>query len=536
MATWPPENATIQLKDHGGGVWGSTDGMTASIEASRITGVSPMTVVFSASGTIDSARDGHDTFRENGYYFDFDDPTSGTYSTALGGSRNTSIGGPITSHTFIVSDGGGSVEFDVLVNVKNPEGLESLASVTITCQAQDDFYSAANTIAISNTLSLAADWTTYDTPAPLGATKQSTLPDWDEFDGKRIMLFRGDDFSSDLLSDIIIRTGQSNCVVTFFGDDASNRPIVGEVQVGTDSASGGFSFTDTDITTYGWCENITVESLRTPFVTYSPSYQHVGVYDLDMDYEAQAAGGYLQLSTNSEQSYSDVNLSQSNVPFPKGSYAAKCTIIGSNTSLPLVNLGAFNAPYLTWCGISEVTCRHADEHNLRIMSWQQLALHNSDLLGEHVGGGGGKSRFTLRAKGYNFSAGDLSTKNRSISDDTFPEYPMSNLGCVQKIHDDPSAIGQATFSGSGPSNITSLALIQDMVIRDCTFINNPTSGIGNVKVAIAGRWMSSVEHTYPVDGRSSDKGPDFDLNDIIPLTPAYKDADVPAVPIPTAPR
>lgn len=537
--------ATLQLNDQGEGSFGTVppeviETLAASIMASRTVGVSPMTVVFSAAGTVDSVRDSHDVFRENGYYFDFDDLAAEnyTYGTNAGLSTNTSVGGPIVSHTFVVPDGGGSVNFNVLVRVKNPEGLESLANIVITCQAQDDYYSAANTICVSNTLSLAADWTTYDTPAPLGAAKQATLPNWDEFDGKRIMLFRGDDFTGEAIPSIIARIGQNNCMVTVFGDDISPKPIVSNVIPGSSNTTGNSTFTDADVIAWGWPNTFTVEKLRTPFVNYPPAYSHLGVYDLDMDFESEPSGGYLQLSNNSEQSYTDPNLSQSNVPFPVGCYAAKCRVVGSTASLPNVNIGAFNAPYLLWAGISDCYARKADEHNLRLMSYQTLAIHDCDLRGEHVGGAGPKSRFTIRSKGHNTSEGDLVGKSREITGQGYYEYPLSQLAVVQRVLDDPSSVGNSTFSGSGPSNIGSLSLIQDVVIRDCTFVNNPTSGLGNIKVAIAGKWMSSVEHTYlnNVSGRSSDKGPDFDLHDTIPLTPAYIDANVPNIPIPTAPR
>ena len=92
-------------------------GINAQINASRTSGVSPCTVVFSMDSTPATGYDEHEVWRQFGYYFDFDDPGSGTYNTTRGGSKNISIGGPMAAHTFEVADGGGTVEFDVLVNV-----------------------------------------------------------------------------------------------------------------------------------------------------------------------------------------------------------------------------------------------------------------------------------------------------------------------------------------------------------------------------------------------------------------------------------
>lgn len=210
------------------------------ITTSRTSGFSPCGVVFSTRTTTRRGYSSHQVFGsedntdEVGYYFDFNDPGTGNYNTFYNTSKNTSVGGPMAIHTFEVADGGGSKDFLVAVRAKDGQGNEGRAYLKITVQAQDDYFSAANTIAVSNTLSTSLDWSAqgYDRSPPSGYTEVTTIDAvdgganatfWDDIQGKRIMLFRGDDFTGEDIRHI--RSGNDNFCITWFGDEESGTVI-----------------------------------------------------------------------------------------------------------------------------------------------------------------------------------------------------------------------------------------------------------------------------------------------------------------------
>jgi hypothetical protein len=220
---------------------------TLAIKASRSWGISPCPVMFSLDGLSTGGYDEHDFYAKSGFYWDFDNPAStrGTFATGdpvennfkTGIFRNpvTSawederdknivIGSPQAAHTFIVPDGGGSVDFTVLVNYRLPDGTTGQLSTVVTVQAQDDYYTVENTIAVSSDLSLLDDWTIYDRPVPVGVTdKRNSMPLPDEVDGKRIMIFNDD--GGIQWPEYYMRMGQSNCMFTYFGNELTGTSL-----------------------------------------------------------------------------------------------------------------------------------------------------------------------------------------------------------------------------------------------------------------------------------------------------------------------
>ncbi|MCP4881955.1 MAG: hypothetical protein GY905_15555 [Gammaproteobacteria bacterium] len=209
---------------------------TPTIKASRLGGVSPCTVIFSCDGYAIAGYDEHDTWHKFGYSWDFDDDKDEHFitgrvartGTGIGSTdKNKSVDGPMAMHTFVVADGGGSVEFEVLVNVKAPDGQIGQGSVTITVQAVDDYYSVPGTdiIACSNTLNILDDWSVYDRAVPPGATQIATLPDWDSMDGKLVMLFNEDVFGGTADDYFNIKLGTQNLVITYFGNHETGEVV-----------------------------------------------------------------------------------------------------------------------------------------------------------------------------------------------------------------------------------------------------------------------------------------------------------------------
>ena len=242
------------------------------ITASRTSGVSPCPIMFSLDGSTAAGYDVHDFWRLVGCYWDFDNPaaTRGTFATGdpVGDNfetgkfydagsdtwldsrdKNIVIGPPESAHTFIVPDGGGEVVFTVLVSIRLPDGQIGQASIDVTVQAQDFAFSDADTIAVSADLNILDDWSTlgFDrSPPPLATIgeQRNTMPGPEELDGKRVMVYNNDSAS---WGDYETRMGQSNFVVTYFGNDLTGTSVTASTitfeasPIPSDASNGDFS-------------------------------------------------------------------------------------------------------------------------------------------------------------------------------------------------------------------------------------------------------------------------------------------------------
>ncbi len=196
--------------------------VSAKLKASRLTGPAPLAVQFDAIGTTHDDSD-LDTFRELGYHFYFDDPTSGTWKHS-GKSKNSQVGGPISAHVFEKPG-----TYTVRVRAQDSAGNFDDKSVVITVTDPDTVYSGENTVVISRT--------TNTSGAPSGAqllTNQTSWPQWES--GKRYLLMAGQDFSS--FGDIRIYENE-NIQVGKIGSGAD--PIVKQVNVDRGTAPSNWS-------------------------------------------------------------------------------------------------------------------------------------------------------------------------------------------------------------------------------------------------------------------------------------------------------
>ncbi len=220
--------------------------ITTVLKASRITGPAPLAVQFNAIETTHET-DLIDTFRELGYHFNFDDPTSGTWKHS-GKSKNVQIGGPIAAHVF-ESPG----VYTVKVKAQDSEGNYHDDSVIITVTDSNSVYSGENTIVISKN---------NDTNgAPSGAlllTNQTNWPQWES--GKRYLLMAGQDFSS--FDDIDIYQNQ-DIQVGKIGSDAD--PIVNQINVDRGTAP------------QNWSKGVVISDLKSEKITIPNSSEDVYV-------------------------------------------------------------------------------------------------------------------------------------------------------------------------------------------------------------------------------------------------------------------
>ena len=185
--------------------------LSASLVASRLSGPAPLAVFFDATDTVDSDSVEGDHFRELGYYFDFDDPSSGVWAES-GLSKNSETGAPLAAHVFEQPG-----VYRVGVRARNSAGQVADAWVDITVTDADTVYAGTNTVVIS----MGGDFT----GAPAGAEQISFASAWPSFQSnKRYLLKSGDDFTA--LGMLTIRD-RSNFQLASFG--AGAKPIVSQV-------------------------------------------------------------------------------------------------------------------------------------------------------------------------------------------------------------------------------------------------------------------------------------------------------------------
>jgi len=529
-------------------------GVKVQINASRLTGVSPCTVVFSCDGTTTEGYDDHEIWRQFGYYFDFDDPKSGTYNTIRGGSKNISIGGPMAAHTFEVADGGGRVDFDVLVNVKGPLGELGRGLVTITVEAQDSFYAGADTILVSDSLNVLTDWSTlgFDKSPPAladGAVQLNTMPAWDAMSGKRVMIHRGSDYQSIVKN---IKYGSSNIAFTDFGNNADPNAIMGEFHLGAVSDSGGGFATqadDTDYAAFGpiWLDNVSIDSLKVRFVGAGMSFNHITLHNLDMDWSAENLSGQ-RVALNGTRSADKClitanNMNPASVPIPVGFYVSDVNMLGAldKATNPTGSAIYFNPwPILWGCVIGSHVSR-LEEHGIRTHAIQRNFIGETDVLGEHTVAA--KSEVTVRGRGYNQigdwtgkTYADFSTSGLGATEDV---WPSTQWGVLQRltVGAGSEAVGTRAVAIS-PSADSTEQLMDDHIARDIIFQDDPSSALGDVY--LVGRWISTVlpmtyQGTGAVDNGTQNVLNSRDLGSGTPsLTPNYIDST--AVPVPAAPR
>lgn len=595
---------------------GSTFPGVLSIEVSRSSGVSPCTVIFSARNTTRNSYDVHQVLGTGGatnigYYWDFGDPGSGSFNTFNNTSKNISVGSFMAAHTFEVADGGGSQTFTVACRAKDAAGNEALAFVDITVQAQDDYYSAANTIAISNTLT-PGNWhlNGEDRNPPSGYVEHTSIAsafaslNVDDCTGKRIMLYRGDDFTAEG-TNIKILSGNNNFHWTWFGDDDSGTSLtastisftapteanqnngiggyiddsgsgLGSFVVGaeitvsgtannnrrfvirsvsaaqitvrflgntivTEGATGSFTLTEhnkrpevyrmlvgvdqsgnpnldmtdaqlaANASTFGndgFCENVYIDGLRIADIALGNSYQQVTIHNVDMDHEDTAADVNADLGKisfgNADFCWTNpTTLDPDSVPFSKGIYISDTRLIGSTANIaangwPTINLSAVNVACLTWHCLIGVTARTANEMNQRIGGYQNFITHDSDFLGQHLNGTGGKGRLLYRGAGPN-QVGDYSALKRgdiAPNDDDETLLPYCKWGAAQYVYDSASGEGLSVFSGVESSSTLGYQLQEDVIWTHYTVDVNASQCPGTQIIIEGCRFVCVTDVTY----------------------------------------
>ena len=379
------------------------------ITPSRVSCASPCTVVFSAEKTTADGLDSHGIWSRLSYYWDFDTGVSSTYGhlyqqayTYFPDASTASEAGhiPMVTKTFLCE--AGECTYNVRMRVRNASNEESETSQLITVKSESVQWSPQNTICVSNSLNVSADWseTVFDKGCPEGATKQNTMPFADQYHQKLVLLKKGDSFDQNVAT----YPDQSGFKIGVFGDENESRPqIHGEILVGVTniasptnapSAANYLKVSDAVVQQYGWPSNIYFEGLHLSQFYFPMSYQHIGLHDIDMDRSNYDSGGYINVASGADICHLD-RIDCNLVPFPKGAYLSAIKIVGSSVSKPGVNIVHTACPMINYMGIADISVRNATEHNLRIAGWYRINIMRSLFQGQHEFPG--KSKITLRS-------------------------------------------------------------------------------------------------------------------------------------------
>jgi hypothetical protein len=529
--------------------------VNAVIKASRTECSSPCTVVFSAENTTAEGLNDHDIWSQLSYHWDFDTDESDSYGflydqryTYVDGDTAFEVGHvPMVTKTFLCD--AGICLYNIGMRAQNAEGDFDDAFITISVSSESVTWGAQNTVCVSNTLDLSDDWTAFDKSCPIGAVKQNSIPLPDQFDGKLVLLRRGDTFNkSDLytstqgISRLPIQIGQSNFKLGNFGDHADPFP---NIQARIDSGIASFqvensmvssidsTITDEDVIANGWSENGYFEGLRLTNFNFPESFRHFGLHDIDMDMENSniISGGSISFSGGVRCTDFPSFLDCSNVPFPKGGYISKVNVVGgmaaeTNTGATL-NVAGIGCAMVNFTGIVDSRFRKAGEHNLRVMGWYRFNIMRSFFRGGHYTPSKSKitPRICIHSTLFNGQwmtrtdlpdgwQDDVEGRTRADiftgTDDHYLHISRYLLITHNKIGDkDPGAWGDWPGGGkvgSGVRNVNDGIFAQDFMVSHNLFeseegLTRPDNGNGPIPqdANASGNYYSCISNTYHDD-------------------------------------
>lgn len=410
---------------------GSSSGdVVAEIRSlTRLNGVSPETVYFSAEGSTCSDCNDlwglnttiADAYSELAYHFDFDDSDSGTFATT-GNSRNSQVGGaPRAAHTFHCygpddpnwDSGDQRCEFDVGVRVQSQDNDYDDAFIRINIQplvGTGGYYSDSDVTCVSST----SDYSDCLALAP-GASTSTNVPSHGNWDGKLAII----DNNGGNYNDICMGADEQNGTAIAYGpnlvDGAAygSRPRTGFVRLSSRDTSCNSSH---DGDTYanlannhperngagelidGFGFNQKVVGLKVGAVANGNTMTFVHFHDLDMDWSSNTSeDGEFTMANNPNACRSNGAISCNDVPYPSFLFLTDSILKGSSSNYPQpTNIGCFNACGFVNAVIMGTEVGTAEEHNLRMQGAWGLILSNNWFRGNHIGGKGGKSRVTVR--------------------------------------------------------------------------------------------------------------------------------------------
>ncbi|MGH1540267.1 MAG: hypothetical protein ACRBHB_07580 [Arenicella sp.] len=512
--------------------------VNAVINPSRTDCASPCTVVFSADKTTAQGLDSHGIWSQLSYHWDFDTDETDTFGS-LYDQTYTYVNGdtayekghvPMVTKTFLCETG--TCAYNVGMRAQNAAGEFNDDFVVITVKSESSQWSVAQTICVSNTLDISSDWTNFSKACPLGAIKQASLPLPDQFDGKLVLVKRGDVFDADDISParrLAIQNGQSNYKIGNFGNGSDPFPDIQAIVnsgIATYQMSAGVITSinprprDSDVAVNGWTSNAYFEGLRIGGFNFPESFRHIGLHDIDMDMETSPVidGGRIGFSGGVRCTDHPTFLDCANVPFPKGGYISKVDVVGGTTaetnSGTGLNVAGIGCSMVNFTGIVDSQFRKAAEHNLRIMGWWRINLMRNFFRGEHYAPV--KQKVTLRGcfdddldAGLWQSVSDLPanwqtdpegrTRADTFLDNGTDQYAHTNRYQVVagNVMGDASILGSRTGGTQYQTNASSgdQPTFLDIVLTQNTFVNDGDRTSGS-NISASAHYIMCVDNTY----------------------------------------
>jgi len=166
--------------------------ITPRIDASRVSGVAPLSVFFDASATTSTATG--KPFHEVYYAWDFGDTNAGNWQYGNLARKDKNLAsGPIAAHVFETPG-----TYTVRLTTKGLDGVTASQSVSITVQNPDSVFSGNNTICFSSSGNYSS--------CPSGAQHITTSSFQNAMDyataGKRLLFRRGESWTASSGSEI----------------------------------------------------------------------------------------------------------------------------------------------------------------------------------------------------------------------------------------------------------------------------------------------------------------------------------------------
>ena len=407
--------------------------VTAAVTASRVTGVAPLAVLFDATGTTNTSS--LDSFRQLNYAFNFGDDRGLVWSVS-GQPKNTETSGPVAAHVFDVAG-----TYTVTVKATNPStGETSSANVTVTVTAPETAYTGTKTVCVSAAKNY--------TGCPSGATQTTALPTGTAWNGKRVLLARGEKFG-----DISILDGNVGVQVGAYG--SGNAPVVNSVGVGNwrpTTANFASDITVMDLAiTNGVAQSLGKQVLLYRLDMTSPSNGH-GIYTGGISYWA-ASDPYRTVPTSSFYYANQIFVVENKVTgtFNDGGY----NLFGDGSQVAMLG---------NVMGVSKY-------HTARFTKLRKAIVAHNQLKGINPSG----TYHSLK-----IHSGGLTTYTDAYKDDA---WYSEQVVVANNVFGDSSDTNQWTVAIC-PQNDTSAEGITNVVVQNNTFIRNSHT---ELDLALGGR-------------------------------------------------
>ena len=394
--------------------------VTASLQASRISGTAPLAVLFDATGTTNTS--GLDSFRQLTYSFDFGDDR-GLKWAVDGRAKNTEVGGPIAAHVFDVAG-----TFNVKVTATDPSGATSTATVTITVSSPDSVYAGTKTVCVSAAKNYAG--------CPTGASQVTAMPSGTGWNGLRVLFARGEKFG-----DVSIQDGNAGVQVGAYGSGA--LPLVNSVGVG-----------DWRPNTANFATDVTVMDLAVTNTAKQSLGKQVLFYRLDMTAASNGHGIY-----TGGISYWAASDPYRFVPTSSFYYANQVFVVESNVTGSFTDAGYNYFGDGSQVGFLGNVMGTSKYHTARFTKLRKAIVAHNQLKGINPSG----TYHSLK-----LHSGGLTTYTDAYKDDA---WYSDQVVVSYNVFGDPSDSNQWTVAVC-PENDTYAEGVSNVLVQNNTFIRN----------------------------------------------------------------